>query len=1275
MAIAILLLSVHLCGAAWCRPKGTGSCEGNLQERHEKELLSLGYLEPAWPQLVDVDGDGKMELLLMVTDGDGSWNVQKKSWIRYFRQVDGQLVEQFGANNVFRHVNFSVRNDYGAPCFAVVDWDSDGDLDLILQDNAGLWLMDFDMDGNLHNRSAISLVNKLGEDLRLANMGGLRFAAVDFDADGDVDILTTGAEGWLVLFKRKNPSTVMRLRDLLAPWTHFSIVGIAVADFDGDGALDVMLTKSCSYLCRPPRFAYLHRTADGHFEDWSFAANPLNGVDADSESWDFSRAGIAAGDWDGDGRMEILLALKTGKIQLLSWKSTNRYIERSKDFSMFQITRRMAHPQVADWDGDGDLDFLLGSKYGKVEVFLRSADGSLLQAEEVLQVESHSTVRPAAIDWNYDGRQDLLVPASSEVWYFERQANGSLAEKLVLEGLKVKRGVCYAAAVADWDGDGRWDILLACSEAIFEPRLHWEFFQQLPDGRLAKRPAPLPDLGDLGYGLGSVLLQAIDFDADGRTDLLMRDLDKWRYFHAQEDLRLVETELILPNVLGPDTGLSSFVFVDWDSDGDLDLLTAESSRDPGPVRHFEYDYCRLAESCSSQGFCSHSVGTCLCFPGHTLADCSACSPGYFDLERVNVSIPSELRIRKCSACPGLGEASVPCSGRGICNDDLHVRAQRWQSKSQPIGPSMPVPTNISHFHGDGTCVCEPPFSGENCEMGLCLPGHKYVQSSLWRCEPCMPGSFLSSYGLQTYCNLCTGNAYAPSSGSKQCVPCESKWWRTEVNGERTSCEASFLNLPACAALLLLSFLLFAVVPFLANRPMRVADVQLKEGALTLTTSGRHWLLKPVKVTFLDTSHPLLDSKTYIVKAQNDRQLRVCDTSGSALTEQADASRGTCHVQQLHHILRRGILGMPFVVCFALLILATAAYFLLLGALLSFQISLLEVLMLLIGALLAVAVHWWFRPGKRPLERDLCRFAAQSKFETRQCPKGPGRAICLQQLEDLYSFFSHHIGFRNMYYLCSNLVKPLTMQVALSYAELVGPSSVQWFVSHFWGMPFEHFIRCLKGHVPVQMTSYWICTFSNNQWKVSEELGHGNVEDSSFYLALRGGCQGTLFVLDEEVLPLTRSWCLFELFQTELLSREVEQNCETRQTRETHQSAFQLLLGTSSGVMNYGESSMDLALKISKKLATLRLQDAQASCPEDKVMINEAVSKHPGGFQAVNAFLFEAVKLALQQTELRFRTDVAQLQEDLASACPPATEPVLLGRLNSGHQTDQTEGKD
>ena len=187
------------------------------------------------------------------------------------------------------------------------------------------------------------------------------------------------------------------------------------------------------------------------------------------------------------------------------------------------------------------MDLLLGSKGGYIELYRRGEDGSLLEAEVVLRLR-RSTVRPVVVDWNDDGQQDVLVPATNEVWYFERQADGSLAEKLVLEGLNVTKGVCFSAAVADWDGDGRKDILLPCSEEVFEPKLHWEFFHQLPNGHLVKRPAPISDLENLGDGLASVALQAMDFDADGRTDLLMRDMYKWRFFRAQEDLHLLETE-------------------------------------------------------------------------------------------------------------------------------------------------------------------------------------------------------------------------------------------------------------------------------------------------------------------------------------------------------------------------------------------------------------------------------------------------------------------------------------------------------------------------------------------------------------------------------------------------------------------------------------------------------------------------------------------------------------------------------------------------------------
>lgn len=56
-----------------------------------------------------------------------------------------------------------------------------------------------------------------------------------------------------------------------------------------------------------------------------------------------------------------------------------------------------------------------------------------------------------------------------------------------------------------------------------------------------------------------------------------------------------------------------------------------------------------------------------------------------------------------------------------------------------------------------------------------------------------------------------------------------------------------------------------------------------------------------------------------------------------------------------------------------------------------------------------------------------------------------------QLGWLCEFFLSFIKDRSMYYICSNLVTPLTEDCKLSYAELVGPKRVHWFVSHYWGI--------------------------------------------------------------------------------------------------------------------------------------------------------------------------------------------------------------------------------
>jgi len=150
-------------------------------------------------------------------------------------------------------------------------------------------------------------------------------------------------------------------------------------------------------------------------------------------------------------------------------------------------------------------------------------------------------------------------------------------------------------------------------------------------------------------------------------------------------------------------------------------------------------------------------------------------------------------------------------------------------------------------------------------------------------------------------------------------------------------------------------------------------------------------------------------------------------------------------------------------------------------------------------------------------------------------------------------------------------------------------------------------------------NYWICSLSNNQHRLGEELS-AQVEDSSFHLCFQSdSCKGTVMVMDINVNPLTRSWCLYELLQTMLLTKQRPEQ-------------FDYWITTETGVLNHGEASTEETLNIASAVSTLRLQDAQASDEADKDMIDEAVSKMEGGFKAINNFLRMAILESLERTQ-------------------------------------------
>ena len=228
----------------------------------------------------------------------------------------------------------------------------------------------------------------------------------------------------------------------------------------------------------------------------------------------------------------------------------------------------------------------------------------------------------------------------------------------------------------------------------------------------------------------------------------------------------------------------------------------------------------------------------------------------------------------------------------------------------------------------------------------------------------------------------------------------------------------------------------------------------------------------------------------------------------------------------------------------------------------------------------------------------------------------------------------------MYYVCSNIVKPLTEPFQLSFVELVGPTSIQWFVSHYWGMPVRHFSDAIRKHAQCldgdwEDSSYWICTFSNSQWHVKEELGLGQWQNSSFYLALRSPeCQGTTMIIDESVFPLQRIWCLFEVYQTISLSRS--------------EHFHGLLLCTSTGVLQQGNAGTDVAVAVAKTVAELDTRSAKATDEEDRLMIHSLIENMPGGFDTMNSFVRDTICSALEVSHLHYESTFKTLVKNLTS---------------------------
>ena len=322
---------------------------------------------------------------------------------------------------------------------------------------------------------------------------GMGVACGDYDNDGDVDLYVTNV-GPNVLLRNDGTGRFTDVTDRAGVGHRGWGTSAVFLDYDADGDLDLYV---CNYLewspateqvcfndlgnadyCLPQRYDapapdVLYRNdGDGTFTDVTEAA----GLTA----FFGPGLGVVAGDFTGDGRIDIFVANDGMRDQLWANRGDGRFADIAPaagcGFDREGTPKAGMGVTAADVDDDGDLDLLVVNLGGQTDSFFVNEGGTFTDATVPagLGTASRGFTRfgTAWVDVDNDGRLDLYQAQGRVMREAELFSRDPYAEpNLLLRGSSgprfevVQRGAVLvatsrAAAFGDIDNDGGVDVLV-----------------------------------------------------------------------------------------------------------------------------------------------------------------------------------------------------------------------------------------------------------------------------------------------------------------------------------------------------------------------------------------------------------------------------------------------------------------------------------------------------------------------------------------------------------------------------------------------------------------------------------------------------------------------------------------------------------------------------------------------------------------------------------------------------------------------------------------------
>ncbi len=444
---------------------------------------------------------------------------------------------------------------YGWPCPNFADFDGDGDLDLI----CGEFLDQFSYFENTGSRSVPRYV--AGRRLTHAgrpvcmDLQMITPTAIDWDSDGDQDLIVGQEDGRIALVEHRGRIIAGRPQFLppvffqqQAAELKFGALSTPVGcDWDGDGDLDIVSGNTAGYVgwfenldgAPSPRWA-APRLIHAAGRPIRIQAGTNGSIQGPCEAkWGYTAPSVA--DWDGDGLADLLVNSIWGEV--LWYRNLgppeDPQLEGARPIQV-AWQQRAAKPKWNWWDPGGNqlvtqwrttpvaVDFTAN---GLVDLVMLDHEGYLALYERTRQADALILLPPkralvdargrplrfnprtagrsgrrkfAVADWDGDDRLDILVNSANADWWRNCGTVDGKIRLMPMGPLGQKRLAAHSTspAVVDWDGNGQPDLLLGAEDGHFYHLLHDDAVaydvasanQDSDQPTEPKRPVPEPSL-------------------------------------------------------------------------------------------------------------------------------------------------------------------------------------------------------------------------------------------------------------------------------------------------------------------------------------------------------------------------------------------------------------------------------------------------------------------------------------------------------------------------------------------------------------------------------------------------------------------------------------------------------------------------------------------------------------------------------------------------------------------------------------------------------------